>query len=86
MHRDDGAVEELVRTTLEQTPEDATHWSTRSMARKMGIFRQSVLGIWRAFRFAGSSQRELYFFPVISPDNVLVFCVDEKSQIQALER
>jgi transposase len=45
----DEQVEEVVITTLATTPRDATHWSTRSMAREVGLTQSAVLGIWRAF-------------------------------------
>ena len=45
----DEQVEKVIRTTLEQTPEDATHWSTRSLAARLGVSRQTVHRIWRAF-------------------------------------
>ena len=46
---DDAKVEEVVVKTLEETPRDATHWSTRSMARAVGLSQSSILRIWRAF-------------------------------------
>ena len=46
---DDAKVEEVVVKTLEETPADATRWSTRSMARAVGLSQSSILRIWRAF-------------------------------------
>ena len=97
----DDVVEQVVIDTLESAPKDATHWSTRSMADKHGISRQTVSKIWRAF---GLKPWEIDEFK-ISPDpqlvekirdivglymnppvNAAVFAVDEKPQIQALNR
>jgi len=97
----DDVVEQVVIDTLETAPRDATHWSTRSMAARHGISRQTVSEIWRAF---GLKPWEIDEFK-ISPDpqlvekirdivglymnppvNAAVFAVDEKPQIQALNR
>lgn len=97
----DDVVEELIVKTLETTPKGATHWTTRSMARKMGIGSASVGRIWRAFglkphkteTFQLSTDphfvekvRDVVGLYMDPPDNALVLCVDEKSQIQALNR
>ena len=97
----DDAVERLVRTTLEQAPKGATHWSTRRLAARLGISHQSVARVWRAFglqphrseSFNLSSDphfvakvRDVVGLYLNPPANALVLCVDEKSQIQALER
>jgi transposase len=97
----DEDVEWVIRTTLEQTPTDATHWSTRSLAKVTGMSQPTVSRIWRAFglkphlteAFKLSTDPEfidkvrdivgLYLNP---PEGALVLCVDEKSQIQALDR
>jgi transposase len=97
----DDKVETLIVKTLEETPVDATHWSTRSMAQKAGVSASSVGRIWRAFglqphryeTFKLSTDPQfieklrdvvgLYLDP---PERAVVFCVDEKSQIQALNR
>src|SRR3954452_9128916 len=97
----DEKVEEVIVKTLETTPKDATHWSTRSMAREVGLTQSAVLRIWRAFGLAPHRQRTwklskdplfvdkvkdvvgLYLDP---PERAAVLCVDEKSQIQALDR
>lgn len=97
----DAAVEALVARTLETTPHGATHWSTRSMAKATGISRNRVSEIWRAFglqphrseTFKLSTDphfvekvRDVVGLYVSPPDRAVVLCVDEKSQIQALNR
>ena len=97
----DEDVERVIVTTLEQTPTDATHWSTRSLARATGMSQSAVSRIWRAFglkphlteAFKLSTDPQfidkvrdvvgLYLNP---PEGALVLSVDEKSQIQALDR
>lgn len=97
----DEKVQQVVTLTLESKPAAATHWSTRSMAKRCGISRDSVARIWKAFGLAPHRSESfqlstdpnfvdkvrdvvgLYLSP---PENALVFCVDEKSQVQALER
>lgn len=97
----DEQVAEVIRKTLEQKPDAATHWSTRSMADESGLSQTSVSKIWRAFQLQPhrsegfTLSNDPYFVEKVRdvvglymspPDNALVFCVDEKSQIQALER
>lgn len=97
----DDRIQALVERTLHSKPKAATHWSTRKMAREMGISRDSVSRIWRAFGLkphrAESFQistdpyyvdkvRDVVGLYMSPPENALVLCVDEKSQIQALER
>jgi transposase len=97
----DEQVEEVVIKTLECTPKDATHWSTRSMAAEVGLTQNAVLRIWHAFGLQPHRQESwklskdplfvdkvrdvvgLYLNP---PERAVVLCVDEKSQIQALDR
>ena len=94
-------ITEVVRRTLEETPSDATHWSLRSMARAVGHAPSTIHRIWRAFglqpqrseTFKLSSDpffvdkvRDIVGLYLAPPDRALVLCVDEKSQIQALER
>jgi transposase len=97
----DAQVEEVVVRTLEEVPEGGTHWSKRELAHRAGISPSSVHRIWRAFglqpwrteTFKLSSDllltgkipdvAGLYLAP---PANAVVFSVDEKPQIQALER
>ena len=97
----DGKVESVIVQTLESRPLGATHWSTRSMARHSGISTSSVGRIWRAFglqphrleTFKLSTDplfvakvRDVVGLYLNPPDHALVLCVDEKSQIQALDR
>jgi len=97
----DAAVERVLTLTLESTPRDATHWSTRLMARRCGMSQSAVSRIWRAFALQPHRSKTfklsrdplfvekvrdivgLYLNP---PDRALVLCVDEKAQIQALNR
>lgn len=98
---DDAKVEEVVVKTLEETPSDATHWSTRSMAKAVGISASSVSKIWRAFGLKPhrtedfkvspdplfvEKVRDLVGLYLNPPDAAVVLCVDHKSQIQALDR
>ena len=98
---DDAKVESIIVETLESQPRAATHWSTRSMARHSGISTSSVGRIWRAFglqphrleNFKLSSDpmfvdkvRDIVGLYLNPPAHALVLCVDEKSQIQALDR
>ena len=97
----DADVERVVTLTLETAPGDATHWSTRSMARQSGLSQSAVSRIWRAFalqphRFETfklskdpqfiEKVRDVVGLYLNPPDQALVLCVDEKSQIQALDR
>jgi len=96
----DAEVERVVTLTLETMPSDATHWSTRAMARRSGLSQSAVSRIWRAFAlqphrtesFKLSTDplfidkvRDIVGLYLNPPDNALVLCVDEKSQIQALD-
>jgi len=97
----DDAIAELVRRTLEETPPDGTHWSLRSMARSVGYAPSTIHRIWQAFglqphrseTFKLSSDpffvekvRDIVGLYLSPPERALVLCVDEKSQIQALDR
>jgi transposase len=98
---DDRRVEAVIRKTLDSKPKQATQWSTRSMAEACKVSQSSVSRIWRAFGLKPHRQKKfklsedpqflektrdvvgLYLNP---PERALVLCVDEKSQIQALDR
>lgn len=97
----DADVERVLVRTLETTPRGATHWSTRSMAEASGLSRSTINRIWRAFSlqphrtetFKLSSDplfiekvRDIVGLYMNPPEKALVLCVDEKSQIQALNR
>lgn len=97
----DAMVEDVVTRTLESTPRGATHWSTRGMAKSAGLSQSSVGRIWRAFGlkphrtetftlstdpFLIEKVRDIAGLYMNPPDNAVVLCVDEKSQIQALDR
>ncbi len=98
---DDAAVEQVIIKTLESTPRDATHWSTRSMAKASGMSQSTVGRIWRAFglhphrteTFKLSTDplfvekvRDIVGLYLHPPERALVLCVDEKTQVQALDR
>jgi len=97
----DEKVEEVVVATLETSPTNATHWSPRLMAEHAGIDRTTVGEIWRAFRlnprrtetfvlspdpYLVEKVRDVVGLYLNPPEHAIVLCVDEKSQIQALDR
>jgi transposase len=97
----DEEIAETIRLTLEATPAGATHWSLRSMAKAVGYAPSTIHRIWRAFglqphrteTFKLSTDplfvekvRDIVGLYMSPPDRALVLCVDEKSQIQALDR
>jgi len=98
----DEKVEQVVTAALEQAPPGGdTHWSTRSMARSAGVSQSTVSRIWRTFglkphlvqtwKLSTDPQfiekvRDVVGLYMSPPENALVLCVDEKSQIQALDR
>ena len=97
----DTEVERVLTTTLESLPRDATHWSTRSLARQCGLSHSTVGRIWRAFALQPhrtetfklskdplfiDKVRDIVGLYLNPPDRALVLSVDEKSQIQALDR
>jgi len=97
----DADVERVITLTLETLPADATHWSTRAMARRSGLSQSAISRIWRAFalqphrteNFKLSTDplfiekvRDIVGLYLNPPEKALVLCVDEKTQIQALDR
>jgi transposase len=97
----DRDLERVVTLTLETKPTDATHWSTRAMAKRCGMTQTAISRIWRAFAlqphrsetFKLSTDplfvdkvRDIVGLYLSPPEKALVLCVDEKSQIQALDR
>jgi len=97
----DKEVERLITNTLESKPKGATHWSTRSMAQATGMSQSAVSRIWRAFGLQPHRQetfklskdplfvekvRDIVGLYMSPPTKAVVLCVDEKSQIQALDR
>ena len=98
---DDAKVEALISRTLESVPRNATHWSTRTMADQMSVSQTAVSRIWRAFGLQPHRQetfklstdpqfvakvRDIVGLYLSPPLKAMVLCVDEKSQIQALDR
>ena len=97
----DREVERVIALTLESTPEDATHWSTRSMAKRCGMSQSAVSRIWRAFSLQPHRSetfklsrdplfiekvRDIVGLYLNPPEKALVLSTDEKTQIQALDR
>jgi len=97
----DERVEGVITLTLESTPKGATHWSTRDMAKRTGLSQATVGRIWRAFGLQPHRSETFKLSPdpllvdkvrdivglyMSPPDKAVVLCVDEKSQIQALDR
>lgn len=98
---DDHKVAEVVRTTLESPPPQATHWSTRTLAEATSISHCTVARIWKAFGLKPHREetfklsqdphfiektRDVVGLYMNPPEHALVLCVDEKSQVQALDR
>ncbi len=96
----DEQVEAVVVRTLETTPADGTHWSTRSMASASGLSQSTISRIWRAFDLQPHRQetfklstdplfvekvRDIVGLYLNPPERALVLCVDEKTQVQALD-
>ena len=97
----DADVEAVVVRTLEETPSDATHWSTRDLAAKSGMSASSIGRIWKAFglkpwltdgfKLSSDPQfvdkvRDVVGIYMNPPEHAVVLCVDEKTSIQALDR
>ena len=98
---DDAAVERVVIRTLETTPRGQTHWSLRGMAKATGLSRMTISRVWHAFglqphrseTFKRSPDplliekvRDIVGLYMNPPEHAVVLCVDEKAQIQALDR
>jgi len=98
---EDEEIAALIRTTLEETPKNATHWTCRGLAEETGLSKSTVQRVWKAFGLQPHRQKHFtlstdpYFVDKVRdivglylnpPDKALVLCVDEKSQVQALER
>jgi transposase len=97
----DAQVEQVVTQTLESMPENSTHWSSRLMAKKIGLSQTAIVRIWHAFglqphrvenfKFSKDPQfvekvRDIVGLYMNPPDRAIVLCVDEKSQVQAVNR
>ncbi|ACY21635.1 putative transposase [Gordonia bronchialis DSM 43247] len=97
----DEQIKDLITATLETTPKNATHWSTRAMAEHLDMSQSTVSRVWRAFGLAPHKQdswklskdpmftekvRDVVGLYMNPPERALVLCVDEKTQIQALDR
>jgi transposase len=97
----DAQVEEVITKTLESMPENSTHWSSRLMAKQTGLSQTAIVRIWHAFglqphrvenfKFSKDPQfvekvRDIVGLYINPPDHAIVLCVDEKSQVQALNR
>lgn len=97
----DRQIEEVVTKTLESMPASGTHWSTRLMAQETGLTQNAIVRIWHAFglqphrvenfKFSKDPQfvekvRDIVGLYLNPPDRAIVLCVDEKSQVQALNR
>lgn len=97
----DEDVERVITKTLEETPRGMTHWSTRLMAKEVGMTQTAISRIWRAFglqphrtdtfklssdQFFIEKVRDIVGLYMNPPERAVVLCVDEKSQVQALDR
>ena len=97
----DAQVEHALARTLEAKPQDATHWSTRTLARDQNLSQTAVARIWRAFGlkphlretfklstdpFFTEKVRDVVGLYMAPPQRAVVLCIDEKSQVQALDR
>jgi transposase len=95
------SAQQIIRRTLETKPENATHWSTRTLARELGVTQSMVTRVWRAngikphlvatFKLSNDpcfieKVTDIVGLYLDPPEHALVLCADEKSQIQALDR
>lgn len=99
-HGDD-VIEAVIAKTLQEKPRGASHWSTRLLAQQTGLSKSTISRVWQAFRLQPHRQetfklssdplfiekvRDVVGVYLNPPDKAMVMCVDEKSQIQALNR
>jgi transposase len=98
----DGTVAEVMRITLEETPDDtSTHWTTRTLSERVGVGKDTVARIWRnhsvkpwkaeTFKLSNDPRFEEKLVDVVGlylnpPEKAVVFSFDEKTQVQALDR
>jgi transposase len=97
----DAKIEEVITRTLESKPDNATHWSTRSMAQRVGLSQSAIVRIWHAFGlqphkaetfklstdpFFLEKVRDVVGLYLNPPERAIVLSVDEKSPVQALDR
>jgi transposase len=97
----DAQIEEAITKTLESKPDNATHWSTRNLAKTLGLSQTAVVRIWKAFGlqphrsetfklstdpFFIDKVRDIVGLYLNPPEKAIVLSVDEKSQVQALDR
>jgi transposase len=97
----DSQIEEVITRTLESKPEDATHWSTRKMAETLGLSQSAIVRIWKAFGlqphrsetfklstdpFFIDKVRDIVGLYLNPPERAIILSIDEKSQVQALDR
>jgi transposase len=97
----DARIEEVITRTLESKPDNATHWSTRAMAQRVGLSQSAIVRIWQAFGlqphksetfklstdpFFVEKVRDVVGLYLNPPERAIVLSIDEKSQVQALDR
>jgi transposase len=98
---DESKISKIIETTIQTSPENATHWSSREMARLQGVSQSTVIRIWQnhelkphlieTFKFSNDPKfieklRDVVGLYMDPPEKAIVFSIDEKSQIQALDR
>jgi transposase len=97
----DARIEEVITRTLESKPDNATHWSSRAMAQRVGLSQSAIVRIWQAFGlqphksetfklstdpFFVEKVRDVVGLYLNPPERAIVLSIDEKSQVQALDR